>query len=47
VIVIGYDDKQQLLKIRNSWDTVVGDHGNFYMTYAFFNSMGLDGTEVK
>lgn len=46
VVVIGYDDAQQLLKIRNSWNTVVGDQGNFYMTYAFFNAMALDGTEV-
>lgn len=46
VVIVGYDDAQQLFKIRNSWDTVVGDSGTFYMTYAFFDAMVLDGTEV-
>lgn len=46
IVVIGYDDTQELLKIRNSWNTVVGDSGNFYMTYAFYKAMVLDGTEI-
>lgn len=46
VVVIGYDDKQQLLKVRNSWNTQVGDNGDFYMTYAFFQAMDDDGTEI-
>ncbi len=46
VVVIGYDDDQQLLKIRNSWNTDVGYEGNYYMTYQFFQSMAEDQTEI-
>ncbi|APJ03173.1 C1 family peptidase [Silvanigrella aquatica] len=47
VVVIGYDDNQQLLKIRNSWSTKAGQNGDYYMTYSFFNAMALDHTTVK
>lgn len=47
VIIIGFDDKQQLFKIRNSWGTYAGDNGNYYMTYDFFNAMVMDHTELK
>jgi hypothetical protein len=46
VVVIGYDDDQQLLKIRNSWNVSVGLAGDYFMTYEFFNKMGLDETEI-
>jgi C1A family cysteine protease len=46
IVVIGYDDAQQLLKIRNSWNTATGDQGDYYMTYSYFNRMIIDGTEV-
>jgi hypothetical protein len=46
IVVFGYDDTQELLKIRNSWSTKIGDNGNYYMTYAFYKAMVLDGTEV-
>lgn len=46
VVIVGYDDKQQLFKIRNSWNSNVGDSGEFYMTYIFFKSMVIDGTEI-
>ena len=46
VIVIGYDDTQQLLKIRNSWSASVADSGDFYMTYTYFGAMNGDGTEI-
>jgi len=46
VVVIGYDDKQKLIKIRNSWDRSVGEEGNFYMTYTFLEAMSFDGTEI-
>lgn len=44
VIVTGYDDRQQLLKIRNSWGTRLGHDGEYYMTYSFYNIMALDYT---
>lgn len=46
VVVVGYDDKQELLKIRNSWSASVGDSGDFYMTYSFFKTQVIDGTEI-
>lgn len=46
VVVVGYDDEQKLLKIRNSWGTAAGDEGEFYMTYEFFDAMSIDGTAV-
>lgn len=46
VVIIGYDDKQKLLKVRNSWGDFVGDNGDFYMTYHFFQMMGFNGTEI-
>ncbi len=46
IIVIGYDDNQHLLKIRNSWGEGAGESGDFYMTYTFFEAMALDQTEI-
>lgn len=47
VLIIGYDDKQQLLKIRNSWGIQLGDNGDYYMTYTFFNTMAVDTTIIN
>lgn len=47
VIVIGFDDKQQLLKIRNSWSSQIGDQGDYYMTYAYYNAMAADQTQLN
>jgi len=47
VLVIGYDDTQQLLKIRNSWNVQVGDDGDYYMTYTYFNTMAVDSTIIN
>jgi len=41
-LIIGYDDKQRLLKIRNSWGENYADNGDFYMTYEFALAMGLN-----
>jgi C1A family cysteine protease len=46
VIVIGYDNNQKLLKIRNSWSANMGDNGDYYMTYNFFNAMANEQTVV-
>lgn len=46
VVVIGYDDNQKLLKIRNSWSSSIGDNGDFYMTYEFFESQVGDMTVI-
>jgi hypothetical protein len=46
VVVIGYDDTQKLLKIRNSWGIGFGENGDYYMTYTFFNAMADDLTEI-
>ena len=46
IIVIGYDDSQRLLKIRNSWGKQAGDLGDYYMTYDFYNIMAMDFTEL-
>ncbi|KAB8031887.1 C1 family peptidase [Fluviispira multicolorata] len=47
VVIIGFDDSQKLFKIRNSWSSKVGDSGDYYMTYNFFNTMEMDHTEIK
>jgi hypothetical protein len=46
VIVTGYNDKQQVLKIRNSWGSEVGDNGEFYMTYQYYKLYNLDAIEI-
>ena len=46
IVIIGYDDAQELLKIRNSWGPETGDNGDYYMTYSYFDRMNIDGTEV-
>lgn len=57
MVIIGYDDnavatdnegKQHkgLLILRNSWGTVAGDNGNYYMTYDFFKTYALEVQRV-
>lgn len=47
ILVVGYDDKQQLLKIRNSWSANYGDNGSYYMTYSFYSKMAVDFTVIN
>lgn len=46
IIVTGYDETNKLFKIRNSWGKDVGEQGDFYMTYDYFDTMTLDAYEV-
>jgi C1A family cysteine protease len=46
MIVTGYNDKQRVLKIRNSWGKQAGDNGEFYMSYDFFEAMNIDAIEL-
>lgn len=46
VVVMGYDDAQELVKIRNSWSSGVGKDGDYYMSYKYFESQVLDMTEI-
>lgn len=57
MIITGYDDDavitdedgnkhQGLLTLRNSWGSDVGDHGDFYMTYDYFKTLGIDLIEL-
>lgn len=36
ILVVGYDDSIQRFICQNSWGTSWGDHGFFYMPYAYF-----------
>ena len=36
--IVGYDDKEQVFIIANSWGTEWGDNGYFYMDYEYFNN---------
>ena len=41
VLVVGYDDSIQRFICQNSWGTSWGDHGFFYMPYAYFVNPSL------
>jgi C1A family cysteine protease len=41
VCAVGYDDKKQYFIIRNSWGTIWGDHGYFYMPYDYILNKSL------
>lgn len=58
LIIIGYDDEatvidkdsnehQGVLILRNSWGSDVGDHGNFYMSYDYFNAFAFDILRIR
>jgi C1A family cysteine protease len=41
VLCVGYDDENQLFKIRNSWGEEWGDKGHFYMPYDYITNASL------
>lgn len=38
VVIVGYDDKNKMFVVRNSWGSSWGDNGYFYMPYSFATS---------
>jgi Peptidase C1-like family len=57
MIVTGYDDNaiiidddgnshQGVFTLRNSWGSEVGDKGNFYMTYDYFQTLSIELIEL-
>ncbi|MGV3739783.1 MAG: C1 family peptidase [Gammaproteobacteria bacterium] len=57
-VITGYDDDaiaidtkgqlhRGLLTLRNSWGTLVGDQGDFYVTYAYFKAALLEAYQIK
>jgi C1A family cysteine protease len=42
VFIVGYDDAQKVLIIKNSWGTKWGDKGYFYMPYAYVTPDRVD-----
>ena len=42
VLVVGYDDRKQMVFVRNSWGTGWGLQGNFWMPYKFFDKLVSD-----
>jgi hypothetical protein len=58
MIVTGYDDTakamdndgythQGLFTVRNSWGRSVGDWGDFYMSYDYFDALAMEGYEIE
>lgn len=41
VLCVGYDNKTNLFKCRNSWGDGWGDHGYFYMPYNYLTNQNL------
>lgn len=41
VMAVGYDNDRGVVIVRNSWGTSWGDHGYFYMPYAYITNPNL------
>lgn len=57
MVITGYDDHaiikdiqgrehQGMFKVRNSWGETIGDHGDFYVSYDFMISLGMEWIEI-
>lgn len=47
LLITGYSDKKQVFKIRNSWGDNVGDNGDYYMTYSYYQLMNEEAFEIS
>lgn len=58
MIITGYDDHavavdkdgkkyKGLFTLRNSWSDQVGYHGNFYMSYAYFQALVIEANRIR
>lgn len=58
MVITGYDDNaiavdnqgrkhQGLLTLRNSWGNLIGDHGDFYMSYDYFKTLALEVQRIR
>lgn len=46
LVLTGYDDEKQLLKVRNSWGSKIGDSGEYYISYDYYKLMAMEAIEV-
>jgi len=44
VCAVGYDDGKQYVIVRNSWGAAWGDHGYFYLPYAYVTNPSLSSS---
>lgn len=42
VVIVGYDQAKQILKVRNSWGTEWGQNGYFWMPFTNFTELSSD-----
>lgn len=47
ICAVGYDDKKQLVKFKNSWGTSWGDNGYGYLPYSYINDFLWDAWTCK
>jgi C1A family cysteine protease len=47
LLIVAYDDSEQLFTCQNSWGDKVGDHGYFKLTYAYFLSQTFDWLVIR
>jgi len=58
LVVTGYDDdlvvkdmmgntNQGVFTLRNSWSTVAGDQGNYYVTYDYFKFLAIEAVALR